>query len=617
MADRPATVRPAHSGLFGEGEPFAAEAGGALIVLVSIEAIAALAAIVLMLRPLREAFGALVAEVKACPPVVRGMLGAAVVGGVVLRSVVAHPAVLYPLPGAAHMLDRLFFPLGPSANWYPHHGMGAAVLNAAFGAVFGPQLEVLFAINIVASSLAIPLLFLFARELTGSRLTAAFAAFVMAFYVPAVRVDVSDQLVALSTMTFLLAGWSVLSALRRPGRDAFLLAGFALAAAAQFRLEMVIHLGALALLVLLSSARLRQHVPAVFRGLGVFLLLSLPRMIVTGLESLRLAPEAPAWRGDFFFGVFFSEWNAWLNPTYTAPLLVLLCIVGIVWLLRERRLRESAFLGVAIVGSVLFCFNEWMLDLGDALRFQANVWPHVAVLAGIGLAGSVERLRHRGAAAAVTAIAVTLPVIWVVPGLPLLREPQPNEVDLQFLQTNGRALPPECNLLVQGEMLSPPGAQGGRVHRTGWRPGWLGGRTGTDVLPRFPQELPDNPGEACHVAYVGVDCFRWYPDEIVPDREIQEAFLVEDREPLYAMMGRIRERLDRDPPPQPRPECAELFDRFEMEPLVTATLPPARPSSVWSPPGDMEIGMYRLKPAARPAGDDGGEQDVPEAAALD
>lgn len=564
---------------------------------LALEALTAAFCLFLLLLLVPATARAFIAEWHGASKVVRGIVLAAFLSGAVLRFGVASPSILYTLPDAYFSADRLFFPLGIHSIWHPMHGMGAAVVVASAGLIFGPGFGLLSMVNAAAGFLVIPMAFLFGGRLIGSRLAGAFAAWVLAVHVPTIRVDVSDQAVALSALTFLLAGHWVLTALRERTRWNFVAAAVAVGAAAQFRMEYLLHLGALALIVVLSARTLKGQGRNVLVALGVLLLLAVPRSVTTIIESATNTGFSlgATWRWDVTWELFAGGANFWLNPRFTSPVLVVLVVLGLCWLVTERRFVVALYF-VSLIGCMaLFCFNEWMLDFNDTLRFQANLFVPFAILSGAGLSGLVRRLRPYEIARPSLAVALVLPLVWVVPEASLLREKNANDHEVEFLARHGSSVPDSCPILVQGASAS-----GKRSYRTGWRPGWLVGRE--QPLPRFPEELSRYQDEVCSVVFIGVDCYRWYGDELLSE----ESMHVAGRAPLRDILRTLNESFDRSPPPLPRKECAGLFERYAMEPIVTAVVPPARRGSAWEPVTGIEIGMYRLHSTQPDDGRDAG-----------
>lgn len=512
------------------------------------------------------------------------VLAAATFVAAVLR-LTASPTVLYGLGQAAPHISKLFHPFGADAHWHAHAGIGGYAFFYALSLLAGKRLATVWIANALLGACCVPAMYLFVRRIA-DREAALCAAWLLAVYVPQIRVDASEQLVTLSVLASLFTYVLWLDAYEREDKRRWNAAGAALAACLCFR-PASIWLGAFAVLLPAWLAVGRKRLP--YKGIAraglVALPLSAPRLVVGATAIVQSGRDLTGGQLRFAWPVVTSWRDVFLDSRYSSPVYALVVVTGLVVLAYRRRLRLLAFMLVAIVLTVLLYYNEWTLDENDALRFQAVSWPLLIALAGIGAGAATRLFADTRLRAGISVAIVAAAGAWLLVGKRLLWTPLASDTDLEFFASNLDKVPRRCTLFLQGRLK--PG------HKPTFDPRWL--LTGRQVR-RFPRGF-DGAGNACRVAYVGVDCYTYAVDDVYDDRKLRMYYRRTDRRPLFTFIDGYKAKFDRKPPPRLRPECALLRQRYRLEPIVETSIRERRGGSrFWRPGGPLKIGFYFLRP---------------------
>jgi hypothetical protein len=538
------------------------------------------------LVPLCLVLAAFVRDVRSAGRVPAILLALTLLSGLCLRLAVATPSFLFSLPDAHLFLNRV---MQPNLNWHTYQGTGSFLLLSAAAHAMGDPAGAVFAVNALAGTLLGALLYLFVTRLTGRISAGLFAAFLLAFHVPSIRVDTSEQLAPL-TMVAALVAWLELLELRdTPSWPRVAVAAIASAAALQFRFDAVVYVGFAFVMACatIPSGQARRVMPALLATIGLTALLALPRILV---YSTMPAGKLSDLRYDagVFLDILVSDRNVFVSLARVLPIHPLLVIAGLVALARRRSWRLLAlFIGVTAFAWG-FYFNEWTLDLNDALRFQYHTLPVLIAVAAIGADALSSWRPNRGYRAAVSVAIGAAAIGAAAPGWSLLITPTDVDREIAFLDRHVDAVPDNCRLLMLGPAKRPDRGLFG----PGILPDWLlRGRTGPEVR-FFPGDIDATRGEPCRVAFKGLDCYLRYPDVTLPEEDLARFREAEVRPSVIEFLDTWRST--QAGIPAEREECRALSDRFVLEPIATEIVPPGRPTWAWRPPGDLEIGFYRL-----------------------
>jgi hypothetical protein len=558
--------------------------------LLTLEAVVAGLLVLLSLWPWAREGRALVAELRLADRWVGFCLVAAVSTGLALRAA-AEPTLLYAPNEAFAHIDKLFWPI-ESSRWHVHAGTGGYLLVAGLASLFGRSIDIVVALNVAAGGLSILLIYAFSLRAFRDRLTAALAATLFALYLPQIRVDASEQLATLTIAYSLLAYVTVLRALDEPSRESFLSAAIAAAAAVQMRPGAILHVaGAGLLYVALACGRPRAFARWFWWSLGIFAMLVAPRALVA-LHATTSSLGGHRLRVDVLWDVFTSWRHVYANPSWSAPVYPALSVLGLAALAATRQLRLLLVLVVVWVLGCLLYFNEWLLDLNDALRFEAPTWFLLVALAGLGLAALVHRIQVSLLRKGIITGSIGIAAAWILVGRSLIFTPLVSDQDLQFFSAGLSHFPVECRLYTLETRDLRTGYYGPR-----FRPDWLFRAQARDqpIFP-YPEALELPLSQGCHVAYLGAECYRWYIDDRTAPEKIKHFYALVERPPLYALVDDFLTSEDqRARPDAMRPECMAVIERFELEPIVTTDLPPGRSGSrIWSPNHPLKVGFYRL-----------------------
>jgi hypothetical protein len=532
-------------------------------------------------RSLRGAAG----EARAAGRAHAFALAAIVALAAAMRLWVARPTLLFALSDVYPFLEKAANPWGAGGGWHNYHGVGFEVVLSGLLRVFGYDLDVIWAANATIGTLSVAVAYLFVARLTGRPRAGLLAALLLAVHVPSVRVDASEQIASASVLTALVSYVSVLEVATDASRGAAVRAGIAMAAVMQGRMEGALHV-LFAILACLAR-RPREGAWRVPAGL--------PLAIATA--AVGVAPRALVWasfvfgHGDTSAGIslyrlaafpgnLLHERNTFVSVAGEIPVYPVLAVVGIAAAFLRRDLGAAVLALAASALMACFFLFEWTLDLSDALRYQANAAFLAVALAGYGAEALAGAFRRRSVRAGLVGLVAALACGTVAVAWPLLRDPHPVERSVSFFLEGSDRVPPGCLLLLQR-----PTDFLGRYGPGQWPPAFLAGRSGVRVA-YYPDDLDSTAGEACRVAFEGLDCRVRYPD---PSEGYDW-----DR-PVFEWLDAWRLDVERRGGFQgERSECRALSDRFDLLPLATATVAPGRPVWAWLPREDVEIGFYRL-----------------------
>jgi hypothetical protein len=569
--------------------------------LLTAELVMAVITMLFGLWPSWRVFASVLADLRDSPRW-QAMLLPSVVAVALIWRLSVEPTILYAPGEAAPHLSRIFSPLGDDADWHVHAGVGAYVPYFAAAVVAGKTLATIWALNAVLGSLSCVLVFALVRRLDTHRETALAAAAFAALHVPGMRVDASEQVVALANFVSLLAWISVIDAARAPRRSTLFAAAIALAVAIDVRPESILH--ALSALAFVVIARQRDWprpsvrsllVPAAITGL-----LTAPRLAIGAWAVTSSSADLPKPSLAVTLDVLMSWRHSFADPAVSSPLYSLLVLSGIATFVARRELRKAGYFTVWLVLAWLFYFNEWTLDRNDALRFQATTWPLLLALAGVG-AGPLFALRSPAVRAGLAITGLLCLGAWIGVSRTLLFRPLPTDVELGFFLEHIDEIPKECTLLVH-EARGPPGYYGPKFD-----PAWARELHGVKSRSFPPPPQPDEQG--CRVLFSGVSCFSYHVHDVTDNEALMSAYRQPDHPPLYAFVDRAHRELSARHPPLPRPECAAISEHWELQPIFVTSVPETRGGSrIWTPPGSYAIGFYRLV-APRPRAGSSGSRD--------
>jgi len=567
--------------------------GLSLPTLLKLEAVCASVMLVLCLWPLARAFTSLTRDLR------KGGTGAIVsmlviwLAAIFLRLVLANPTFLSNLPDLHMYFERLFSPLGHASTWHHHHGMGGYVLHAGLAQVFGKNYHVVWVVNSLLGSLTPVLLYLVTLKLLNDRRAAFIAAALLAVFPPAVRIDASEQIHGLSIALVLLTYFSTLEALRRPTYLTYLAAGIAGAAAMQMRAEAVPYVFFACVLTVLKIRGLdrpRWGLPLLL-GVSVLLVPAMPRLLVTLLDICREGPSTLGTGFGVLSDLFFSSRHLYINPLLSLPVYPLLTMAGIATLVTARSWRLLVFLLAVLAIQYYLYFNEWILDTNEALRFQAHMWFIQIMLAGAGLAWLSRFARSQRIQGTIIAVGVAVAASSLLPAQSILRQPQEADQDVLFFAQQLPRLPRSCRLA----MLRAGSAESDRYFGPKTWPEWLLKEQGRDDTLSYPEDLDlISSGDTCYMVYVGIDCYRRYPGDSMDEEQLEREFHESTRQFLYKIIESWQSELDRNPPPLLRPECEDLFRRYQLDKLAELEVVPGRKTWVWHPRQPVVIGFYRI-----------------------
>jgi len=467
----------------------------------------------------------------------------------------------------------------------PNFGLGLAgpvLWNAAL-AVAPTDLRTLFALHCVLGGLTPALLFVAARRVHGSDAAALLSAALLGFNPVHVRLAATENLYIpqLFFCAFALALGAL--ALEQPrARWALLSATIALLIAMQFRpVGLLYALPALALFFLRSDGveGWRRH-PAL-RAAIVACVVLLPLHVLGFFQCIL--PEAR--RLNLSRAHLPGLFDPWSNPTIdpaTTPLVLMACTVaGIAALvLTERRalaITLPIFLGVV-----------WLNDTprSDIARLRYALEPAFFACLIAGAAMHHLRKGDKRLPAAALALAVLVSAGELVARRPLLARRFDAQREFSFLTATAASLPSEALVVVP--------ATDDHFTADPWL--WLSS-TGRHLTPveakswlRDPARWPLATAQTV-LWYRGITCWiGGLPSASPTPRALP---------------------LQRFADPRMRSQCRQIEQTFRLEPLAVTRFA-ANPEDDYGDRSDhLEIGFYRLHPAASPPPPPPPDDEVP------
>jgi hypothetical protein len=428
-----------------------------------------------------------------------------------------------------------------------------------------------FVANVLLMAVAQPLLvFVLARDLTGSARAGALAAWALALLPLHVRMSPTESFFPAAMVALLGSLIAIRSAARNGGWGRAALAGALVALTIQTSRVYNLH-AALTVGVLLLARPDRTRLDWRLWGVAamVFAALTAPYYLETlgaaAEGATRYLPDGPR---EFLSNL--TVGNLFLDPQVTPPVIAVGWLLGTAGLLARRRREAFTVLLVLVgLGVVFLSCDPNDVDWPTRVRMQVSLAPFVALLAGTGLSLLTERRWGLLTLAAMGLASVP----FIAPQHMFVRELLLPAREGRFLLD---AIPdlPEFDLLVTVDIEDrlPEAGVGGDPIETHFPEHELRRHHG-EVDRRSVSEILGNPALVAGrrvLFYEGANAHAWLPEEL-------------------AATGAT---------PGPRPAVIELRRRFRLTPLpgLTATLPNDNPPGVRFrlPRPTVSVGFYSL-----------------------
>ncbi len=392
------------------------------------------------------------------------------------------------------------------------------------------SVEVIFLVNAVVASLAVPALALLDLVLFRSRGRALAAAVLLCFLPQHLRFSAAEDLFVVAVTFTLWASALFVHYLDTRRLDDAALAAVALAVAMQVRPEVFLLPPALVALVLFDRPREWRVLFAwkTLAALGLLAALLLPRLVdLSQYFGNSPAPLAVLPTAERYFAHLIA-----FDPVVTPPLFWCVAALGAAWTAWKRP-GAAAWLLAIVFGLPLFLlsfFDNWPSNV--RLQLLANVFivPLAAGVADAWMRGLVRwpRAAAAGGVAALAAVALGM----LLPYTGFVTELRDQQLEWSFLDRTVPKLP------AAGRMLAPLGI-GGRDLDT--FPTFLLERTGkryaisdARAVARGKQPWPEPSADL--LFYQGMYCYFAFHDEPEPEPMTAACLAVQRRyvlEPLH------------------------------------------------------------------------------------